>query len=63
MYTNTAGLLPYNNRPPIFNQLYIYAPAEANDLRMQNHHTEGCTPAVMEIINELILRINPYAES
>ena len=28
---------------------------------MQNHHTDGCASAVMEIINEVILEINPYA--
>ena len=60
MYTNTAGLLPYNQQPPVFNQLYVYSPSEANDLRLQNHHTDGCTSAVMEIINEVILEINPY---
>ena len=63
MYTNTAGLYPPGQQAPTFNQLYIYDnSADVNQQRLQNHHTDGCTTEVMEIISRVIYEMNPYAK-
>ena len=61
MYTNVAGLFPPGGQSPLFNQLYIYQSSEANQRRMENHHTDGCLSEVMEVISSVLDAINPYA--
>ena len=61
LYHNYASLYPNNNNPPSFNQLYIYEPSEANNIRRLNPVTGECRPDVMETIADVLHNHNPYA--
>ena len=61
LYHNYAYLYPNNNNHPSFNQLYIYEPSEANNIRRLNPVTGECRPDVMEIIADILHNRNPYA--
>ena len=61
LYHNYASLYPNNNNHPSFNQLYIYEPSEANNIRRLNPVTGECRPNVTEIIADILHNRNPYA--
>ena len=63
MYHYSGSLYPTGDKAPYFNQLYIYQPSEANNIRLLNTVTGGCFPEVLEIIANFIHNHNPYASA
>lgn len=61
IYHRVSPLYSNENNKPGYGQLYIYDSSEANAFRMRSN--EGCLPTLMGKLDELLRRINPFAES
>lgn len=48
---------------PSYGQLYIFDSSEATSKRLNHHKNTGCIHSVMLDLDEMLRKINPYAES
>ena len=57
----TGNLHPPEGLPPSFGQLYIYDGEDAFNQRMARPENQGCSPEVMQAVQNAILRESPFA--
>ena len=56
LYNQSGSLIPYQGRPPIYSQLYIYDPQDALDYRMNHSANSGLDRTTMETLQDMLYR-------